>query len=122
MKKTVGIVALLAAAGMFSLGTVNAAEKNKDKGKGSDAGQNLTDEQFVQKASQDGLAEVNHGRMAAQRASSDDVKRFAQRMVEDHTKANAELLSLANRKQFTLARDMGREHQQMAEKLAQMKG
>jgi putative membrane protein len=53
------------------------------------------DVRFVQKAAADGLAEVELGRLAQQKAVRDEVKQFAARMVEDHGKANAELQKIA---------------------------
>jgi len=57
---------------------------------------------FMIKAGGDGMAEVELGRLALERASSADVKAFAQMMVDDHSKANAELTSLAGTKGVTL--------------------
>lgn len=82
----------------------------------------VTDDTFVMKASAGGLAEVNLGNLAARRASSDDVKKFARHMVMDHTKANKELLSLADKKSLKAAERMDAEHQEMARKLMRMKG
>jgi putative membrane protein len=96
-----------------------AQDRAKDKG---EAGPPATDEQFVLKASEDGLAEVNHGTLAAQRAGSPAVKEFAQRMVKDHTKANAELTALADKKGLKVARDMGEKHKAMQEQLSRLAG
>jgi len=60
------------------------------------------DQSFVTKAAEGGLAEVELGKLAAQKASSPDVKNFAQRMVDDHSKANDELKSIASQKNITL--------------------
>jgi predicted outer membrane protein len=46
------------------------------------------DRQFLRHAASDGLAEVQLGQMAAERATNPEVQRFGQRMVTDHTKAN----------------------------------
>jgi putative membrane protein len=59
---------------------------------------------FMQEAASGGLVEVKLGKIAAQRASSSDVKEFGQRMVTDHTKANDELKDIASRKNVTLNR------------------
>jgi putative membrane protein len=53
------------------------------------------DLEFVLKAAGDGLAEVALGELAQAKAGSEEVKRFGQRMVEDHGKANQELAQLA---------------------------
>ena len=41
------------------------------------------DAAFVKKAGQGGMAEVELGKLATQKASSDDVKQFGQKMVDD---------------------------------------
>jgi putative membrane protein len=60
------------------------------------------DSAFMVKAGGAGLAEVEVGRLAVDRASSSDVKSFAQMMVDDHSKANDELTSLASQKSIAL--------------------
>jgi putative membrane protein len=56
------------------------------------------DRQFVTKAAEGGKAEVELGQLAADKATSPDVKKFGQRMVDDHTKANQELQQVASQK------------------------
>jgi len=56
-----------------------------------------TSNDFVDKAAQSGITEVEAGKLALQKSSSADVKTFAQHMVDDHTKANQELMALAKK-------------------------
>src|SRR5690606_16921478 len=56
------------------------------------------DEGFISQAAQNGHAEVEASKMALEKASDPKVKEFAKHMVEDHTKANEELRSLASSK------------------------
>ncbi|WP_162630636.1 DUF4142 domain-containing protein [Paracoccus endophyticus] len=56
---------------------------------------NLTAQQFVEMAASSGLFEVKSSELALERAKSDDVKAFAQMMIDDHTKANKELMTIA---------------------------
>lgn len=65
---------------------------------------------FVTKATQDGLAEIQLGKLAQTRSSDPKVKEFAGRMVQDHTKANAELASLAKRKNLEVPTDLDDKH------------
>jgi putative membrane protein len=86
--------------------TADVAPKARSANSGSSAegsgyGSNL-DSAFMVKAGGDGLAEVELGRMAVDRASSGDVKSFAQMMVDDHSKANGELTGLAGQKSVSL--------------------
>ncbi len=50
---------------------------------------------FVKKAAEGGLAEVELGKLATQKASSEEVKKFGQKMVDDHSKANEPLKQVA---------------------------
>lgn len=61
------------------------------------------DTQFVQKAAAAGRMEVEHGKMAAQKASSAQVKAFGTALVKDHTAANQQLMAIAKRKQIAIA-------------------
>lgn len=54
------------------------------------------DRAFIEKADVSGREEVEISQIAAERASNPDVKKFAQMIVDDHTRANDELASLAN--------------------------
>ena len=56
------------------------------------------DESFLKQADQNGLAEVESSKLALTKAQHQQVKAFAQQMVDDHTKANDELKALAQSK------------------------
>ena len=60
------------------------------------------DREFAQKAASGGLAEVQAAQLAEQRATSPQIKQFAQRMVTDHTAANAELQQIAKQADIDL--------------------
>jgi putative membrane protein len=53
------------------------------------------DRMFVKKALEGGMAEVQLGQLALQKSSSDDVKQFAQKMVDDHTKMGDQMKPVA---------------------------
>ena len=59
------------------------------------------DRRFAEKAMQGGMAEVEAGKMAMDKAQDAQVKAFAKRMVDDHSKANAELAKIASTKGIT---------------------
>ncbi len=81
-----------------------------------------SDEDFVKTASGAGLAEVNFGNLALGQTTNADVKAFAQHMIDDHSKANEELLKVANKDNFTPAERMGPKDREMFTKLTGMKG
>lgn len=51
---------------------------------------------FVENAASAGLAEVEMAKMALKKSTQDDVRHFAQMMIESHTQMNKELRALAN--------------------------
>lgn len=53
---------------------------------------------FMKQAAENGHAEVESSRLALQKSSDAQVKRFAQMMVDDHQRAGAELKALATSK------------------------
>lgn len=78
------------------------------------------DRQFIINAGQGGMAEVSLGQLATKRATSDEVKQFAQRMIRDHTRANKQLLQLATQKGVTPPTDMGPKYEAAMERLSQI--
>ena len=80
------------------------------------------DRDFIMDAAMGGLEEVELGHMAAQLGTSDAVKQFGQRMVDDHSKANSELMTLASSKGITLPTTLDEKHQKDVTKLRAMKG
>jgi putative membrane protein len=80
------------------------------------------DRDFIMDAAMGGLMEVELGHVAAQKGMSDAVKQFGQRMVDDHSKANTELMTLASGKGITLPTAMDEKHQKDVTKLSAMSG
>lgn len=77
---------------------------------------------FATKAAVGGLAEVQMGQMAADKATDPDVKAFAQRMVTDHSKANDELHQLASTKGWTLPAALDAKHRAAMTRLGRFSG
>ena len=80
------------------------------------------DSNFLMDAAMAGLIEVELGRMATTQGSSDAVKQFGQRMVDDHTNANTELKQLASSKGATLPTAIDDKHQKDISKLSKLSG
>src|SRR3982750_4561290 len=68
------------------------------------------DQVFVKDAAEGGMAEVELGRLAVEKASNADVKKFGQRMVEDHNKANEELKDIAGKQNVALPNEPTAKH------------
>jgi putative membrane protein len=87
-----------------------------------DVGQVMQDKMFLRKAAEGGIAEVKLGQLAAQKGSSDDVKEFGQKMVEDHTKLNLEIAQVADSMGVMLPKSMNKEDQAEYDKLNALSG
>jgi putative membrane protein len=77
---------------------------------------------FIVKAAQGGIAEVQLGQLASDKGTSDQVKQFGKRMVTDHSKANDELKSLAQSKGITVPSDTDAKHKQDMARLSKLSG
>lgn len=73
--------------------TADGIERSEDATKRRDV--HTADANFLAQAANGGITEVELGKLAIQKASSPQVKEFAQMMVNDHTKAHNELKALA---------------------------
>jgi putative membrane protein len=81
-----------------------------------------SDAAFLTTAARGGMAEVELGQLAQRNGGSAAVRRFGQRMVEDHGRANQEMAALAQRKQTAPPTGIGAEHQQTYDQLARLRG
>jgi len=80
------------------------------------------DQQFMNEAASGGMAEVDLGRLAARKGANAQVRSFGNRMVRDHSKANAELKSLASRMHVTLPTEMTAEQKTEKANLMKLSG
>src|SRR5262249_19674885 len=80
------------------------------------------DHQFVMDAARGGMAEVELGKLAGEKAQSEQVKQFGQRMAQDHTKANDELTSLAQQKNITLPTTLDAKDKATVDRLSKLSG
>ena len=80
------------------------------------------DIEFILDAAKGGTAEVELGKLAEQRAKNDEVKKFGQRMVEDHTKANDQLKLIAESKSITLPQEISAKDKALMQRLEKLNG
>jgi putative membrane protein len=117
-----------AAALALALGAVPALAQTStttttDTGTAAQAGQLAeADQKFIEKAAQDSIAEIDLGGLAKERAESEEVKQFAQRMIDDHGKANEQLEELAKNKGAVIPTEAGEEHSKIRAELAGLEG
>jgi putative membrane protein len=81
------------------------------------------DADFYEDATQGGLLEVKLGQLAVKNATNEDVRKFAQRMIDDHTKLNTQLAQIGHQKKgITVPSALDKKHQKEVDKLAQHTG
>ena len=102
---TLCVISFGAAMTLSAAAQTGSNESGTTSGKQS-AGMGDTDSTFVKKAAQGDLAEVELGQLATQKASSEEVKKFGQRMVDDHTKANEQLKQVAAEKNIDVPQQL----------------
>lgn len=80
------------------------------------------DREFVMTAASSDNMEVEASRLALERTKSDAVRKFAQQMVDDHTKTSEQLRSIARNAGVTEAMHMNSMHSGDLDKLREMNG
>jgi putative membrane protein len=117
-------MALAVAAAEIRTGTQNAnsGTTNMNSNANHGAAKMTSDEKFAMEAAVGGMEEVQLGQMAAQKGASDEVRQFGQKMVDDHTKANQDLMQVASGKGWTLPTALDAKHQADVQKLSALTG
>lgn len=95
---------------------------NNPTGENSTNSLSASDRNFVLQAAQNGMLEVELGRLATQRGSSTAVKQHGQQMVQEHTQANQELMQLAMQKGVEIPQEMSSQNQVVRQRLAGLSG
>lgn len=81
-----------------------------------------TDSGFVAQAVADGLGQIDLGKVALDRASSEEVRSFARIMIDDHLKANAQLAQMAARQRTVLPTEASAEARMTRDSLRRLSG
>jgi putative membrane protein len=90
-----------------------------EAGEGTQA---MSDQHFIKEAADGGMAEVELGQLAQDKASSPEVKQFAERMVKDHSQANDQLKQIAMKKNVTLPSSPSKKMEAKKDKLSKLNG
>jgi putative membrane protein len=68
-------------------------------------------EEFVKQAAMAGMAEVQLGKVALEKSQDPKIRQFAQRMIDDHSKANDKLAAVARSQNLDVPKALDAEHQ-----------
>jgi len=82
----------------------------------------MSDSDFAKAAAEGGFAEVRFGELAEDKASNKTVKELAQRMVDDHTKADDSLKTAASKDNISIPAQLNAKDQATYVRLSQLSG
>jgi len=122
--KRIGLLSVALAA-VLSLAACNTNREATDEtatvGTAGDA-VSPGDRDFVEQSVVGGMAEVELGKLASERAANADVKAFAGMMVQDHSKSLASLKQVASQHAIPAPAGLDEKHRETREKLAGLSG
>jgi putative membrane protein len=81
-----------------------------------------SDRIFVRKAMQGSLAEIQLGQLTLQKSNNDQVKQFAQHMIDDHTKLNDQMKPVAQQLGVDVPNQISKKDQKLMAKLQALSG
>ncbi len=114
-----GLALLMGLVGSASMTRADDKAKPADKDKSEKA---FDDAEFVKKAASGGMLEVELGKLAAEKGTMPEVKKFGAMMVKDHTKANEELMKVAKANKMAVPEKMMEKDMKMVAKFKKLKG
>lgn len=107
MMKHMTIIAAVALAASSTIGLAQNAASGGSAPAASGRSAPVTDSlQFVQKAASANMFEIESSKLALQKAKDQDVKDFAQKMIDDHTRAGQALQAAAGKKGIAVPKQM----------------
>jgi len=107
---------------LVACGTGTRDEAARDETAVGTAGVSAGDRNFVEASLSAGMAEVELGRMAQQRATDAEVKQFAEMMVRDHTQSGDALRQVAQQHSIQTQPQIEERHRDLMDRLNNLKG
>jgi putative membrane protein len=98
---------------------MNGIDQTQQQGPPENA---MQDKAFVHDALEGGMAEVQLGKLAAQKGASDDVKQFGQKMVDDHTQLGDHMTQLAQQMGVKSPKGLSKKDEDLVAKLQNLSG
>ncbi len=115
---------LLTGAALFALvGGAAMAQKSDDATNfNGQANRTTSDTRFAKEAASGTLAEVQMGQLAVAKATNPQVKRFGQRMIDDHMKIDNELKNVASKDDIRLPKGLDAHDRLIYDNLSKLSG
>jgi putative membrane protein len=82
----------------------------------------MKDKMFLRKATEGGLAEVQLGKLASEKAASQDVKDFGQKISDERAKLNTSMAEVADSIGMRLPKNLNKADQAQYDKLSTLSG
>ncbi len=120
MKKMIYFGVILALTMCVSNGL--AQDTTNSDSKMQTSGKKNSDSKFMMMAATSDMNEIGLSNQALSKSTNEDVKKLAQMMVDDHTKASEELKPIATSKGVVLPTEMDSKHKSAMEKMSAMSG
>ena len=98
------------------------ARKDETRGEGTQRSRYSGSNEFLIQAMQDSMAEIQICEMAVEKSENQDVKKFAQMMIDEHGKMGRELEQMATDKQLDIPRTIRREQEMTVDELSALNG
>jgi putative membrane protein len=100
----------------------SSATGSSGASKGANSSVARADQKMMRDLAQANLAEIATGKLALEKSQNDQVKTFAQKMIDDHTQSQKELEQLAQQKGVTLPTEPDTKHKAAAKALSALEG
>ncbi len=85
-------------------------------------GKASTDKAFVNKALQGGMAEVQLGQLTLQKSNNEQIKQFAQKMIDDHTRMSEQMKPVAQQLGVSIPTKLAKKDTKAMNKLQGLSG
>ena len=124
MKRLGMLIAFVAAVSVGCNDRTDSANDRNDNaiGTSGDRDVSIGDKNFVHDLIIANMAEVDLGKLAAERGANAQVKQFGQMMVDDHTKAGDKLKAIATQDNIEMPTALDDKHRDLHDKLAKLQG
>jgi putative membrane protein len=108
--------------GISTQATAGQSGGQTNSGGGSPASLSRSDRQVIMDLAMANMAEIEAARAAQTKSQNEQVRNFAQQMIDDHTKALDDVRQLAQARGVTLPTELDRMHKAKADRLASLSG
>lgn len=103
-------------------GASAGARDSKHSAKHTAAGKSVSPQTFASQAAVMSKAEIELANLALNNTKNEEIRLYAERMIKDHTAADAKLKKIASKESLTLPQSLDAEHRAVKDKLASLKG